>query len=199
MSAQFDVKVFGEAALLISSDRSLVGYQKLASTFGRTRVGMASLLIEGIDPRRAAEVAQALSQASPEESAYEGKRHTLSVKYEGPDLANVAQLLGCSVAELIEVHSSVQWQVVMVGFAPGFGYLRTSETEIFDRIPRLETPRPKVLAGSVAVAAGMSAVYPSASPGGWQLIGVSDVQLFDASAPQPSLLMAGDLVRFRAS
>lgn len=199
MSAQFEVKAFGQDALLISSDRSLVGYQKLASTFGRTRVGMASLLIEGIDPRRANEVADALAAAVPEDSGNRGKSHKIQVRYDGADLTSVADLLGITVAELVATHSSVQWSVAMVGFAPGFAYLTTTETDLFDRIPRLEKPRPKVPAGAVAVAAGMSAVYPSASPGGWQLIGTSDVQLFDAGAQQPSLLLAGDLVRFESS
>ncbi len=92
-------------------------------------------------------------------------------------------------------HLAATWTVAAVGFSPGFGYL-TSDDPVFGQVPRRADPRRRVPAGSVALAGGMCAVYPSATPGGWQLIGTSDVSLFDPDAVSPALLAAGDAVRF---
>ncbi|HEY0475493.1 MAG TPA: allophanate hydrolase subunit 1, partial [Kribbella sp.] len=92
----------------------------------------------------------------------------IPVVYDGEDLADLAALLGCEVAELIERHTADEWTVAFCGFAPGFGYL-TGKGD-WD-IPRRTSPRTKVPAGSVALAGEFSGVYPRESPGGWQLLG----------------------------
>lgn len=90
----------------------------------------------------------------------------IDVRYEGPDLAEVAQYLSLSVTELIELHSSSEWTAAFTGFAPGFAYLVTTHERL--RVPRRNTPRTSIPAGSVALAGEFSAIYPTSSPAGWQ-------------------------------
>lgn len=120
----------------------------------------------------------------------------LPVHYDGPDLANVAALTGLSAAEVVDRHTSSSWRVAFVGFAPGFAYLTGGDPVL--RVPRLASPRPRVPPGSVALAGDYSAVYPSASPGGWRLIGTTATPVFDVHRDPPALLRAGMTVRFEA-
>ena len=114
--------------------------------------------------------------------------------YDGPDLDAVAAHWGLSRREAIELHTSTEFIVAFCGFAPGFAYL-TGLPE--DRgVPRRQTPRTEVPAGSVALAGEYSAVYPRRSPGGWQLIGRTDVVLWDPDRDPAALLTAGVRVRF---
>lgn len=116
------------------------------------------------------------------------------VRYDGDDLADVAELLGIGVPELIERHRGEEWTVAFCGFAPGFGYL-TGAHHAWD-IPRRSSPRTRVPAGSLALAGEFTGVYPRESPGGWQLIGHSEVQVFDLHRDPPALLVPGARVRF---
>lgn len=125
--------------------------------------------------------------------------HVIPVEYCGDDLATAAASTGITVEELIHRHTATTWIVAMLGFAPGFPYLvpdSAEDTQFWSQIPRLAAPRTRVPAGSVAVAAGMSSIYPSDSPGGWHLLGTTTVTLFDPAATSPSLLAPGDRVRF---
>lgn len=115
----------------------------------------------------------------------------------GPDLANVATLAGCSVDDVIARHSSRTYRVYMLGFVPGFAYMGRVDPSI--ATPRHRVPRERVPAGSVGIAGLQTGVYPVESPGGWQLIGHTTAVMFDPSRAQPSLLQAGDLVRFVAA
>ena len=199
MSAPFDVAAFGEHAVLISSDRSLIDYRSGLEQFGHVRIGMNSLLIEGVDPRNAIRlIEEHMARAVPEGRSTNSHHHTISLDYDGEDLSRVADFLQMSVEAVVAAHSSLEWRVAMLGFSPGFAYLTTAEPNPFAQLPRLEQPRSKVVAGSVGIVAGMSAVYPTASPGGWQLIGRSDAVLFDTAARPPSLLSSGDVVKFMA-
>ena len=104
-----------------------------------------------------------------------------------------------SVEALIAAHTAQQWEAAFLGFAPGFAYLRNVSTRpLLAGIPRRDTPRTAVPAGSVALADDYSTVYPHASPGGWQLIGRTDTVVWDLSRPEPALITAGTPVRFRA-
>ncbi|TFV84239.1 5-oxoprolinase/urea amidolyase family protein [Microbacterium sp. dk485] len=116
------------------------------------------------------------------------------IRYDGPDLAETADLLGMSAAELVARHRGAQWSVAFSGFAPGFGYL-VSPQWAFD-VPRLASPRTRVPAGAVGLAGAFSGAYPRETPGGWRLIGTTDAPLFDASADVPVLLPPGARVRF---
>jgi KipI family sensor histidine kinase inhibitor len=119
----------------------------------------------------------------------------LDIAYDGPDLAETAELLGLGPGELAERHERAEWIVAFTGFAPGFGYL-TSTDWTFD-VSRLDTPRTRVPVGAVGLAGGFSGAYPRETPGGWRLIGTTSAVLFDPAAARPALLSPGDRVRFR--
>lgn len=131
-----------------------------------------------------------LHRASPADTDVE-----IGIRYDGPDLDETAALLGISPAELVSAHLAATWIVAFTGFAPGFGYL-VSEDWPFD-VPRLESPRTRVPAGSVGLAGSFSGAYPRSTPGGWRLIGATSAQLFDPDAASPALLRPGMRVRFR--
>lgn len=120
----------------------------------------------------------------------------IPVLYDGPDLSEVAHLAGLTAAELVRVHTDTVWTAAFGGFAPGFYYLVPQGDHPLPTIPRRDQPRTKIPSGAVALAGEFSAVYPQQSPGGWQLIGTTDIPLWDVDRWQPSLLQAGDTVRF---
>ena len=119
----------------------------------------------------------------------------LSCVFDGPDLAEVAEVAGCTPEGVSELLTAQTLTVAMVGFSPGFAYL-TGLPEQLRHIPRRSRPRPSVPGGSVALANGYAAVYPTSSPGGWQLIGRTDERLFNPERFPYSRLAVGDRVRF---
>lgn len=124
----------------------------------------------------------------------EGQRVEIPVHYDGEDLAEVAQILGLDVPALIDLHTSQDYSVAFCGFAPGFAYLTGGNPRL--DVPRRSTPRTKVPAGSVALAGTFSAVYPNDTPGGWQLLGRTEVPMWDLLRDPPALLQPGMRVRF---
>ncbi|WP_370287636.1 allophanate hydrolase subunit 1 [Nocardioides sp.] len=116
--------------------------------------------------------------------------------YDGPDLAEVAALTGLSEDDVVAAHTGRPWRVAFVGFAPGFGYLTGGDPRL--QVPRRAEPRTRVPAGSVALAGEYAGVYPRASPGGWRLLGRTDLVLFDLDRDPAALLTPGTLVRFEA-
>ncbi len=120
----------------------------------------------------------------------------LPVRYDGPDLDEVARLTGLTVDEVVTAHTGSAWTVAFMGFAPGFAYLAGGDARL--AVPRRDHPRPRVDMGAVGLAAGLSGVYPRSSPGGWQLVGRTDVTLWDLSHDPPALLRPGTVVRFEA-
>jgi inhibitor of KinA len=112
----------------------------------------------------------------------------------GPDLAGVARFAGLPEAEVVALHAGTTYRVFMLGFVPGFPYMATVHQRI--AAPRRETPRARVPPGSIGIAGQQTGIYPSETPGGWQLIGRTPVKPFDLSRPEPFLLKAGDTVRF---
>ncbi|MGH8144793.1 MAG: 5-oxoprolinase subunit PxpB [Rhodanobacteraceae bacterium] len=113
----------------------------------------------------------------------------------GPDLEAVAAHAGMSSEEVISRHSAVEYTVAMLGFAPGFPYLLGLDPAL--HVPRRETPRTRVPAGSVAIGGAQTGIYPRELPGGWNLIGRTPLALFDPQYESPALLLPGDRVRFR--
>lgn len=126
----------------------------------------------------------------------DGELLEVPVTYDGEDLAEVADLLDCSVDEVIRRHTADSWTVAFCGFAPGFGYL--TGTDSWD-IPRRTSPRTKVPAGAVALAGEFTGVYPRQSPGGWQLLGHTDLKVFDQTRDPAALFHPGRRVRFVSS
>jgi KipI family sensor histidine kinase inhibitor len=122
---------------------------------------------------------------------------TIPVIYDGADLDSVAELAGISVAEVVARHCGRELVVGWLGFAPGFAYLTGLDPVL--ELPRLDTPRTSVPAGSVAVAGPYSAVYPAASPGGWRLIGRTATRVWDVAGDPPALFRPGMRVRFEAA
>ncbi len=119
---------------------------------------------------------------------------TIPVLYGGADLPEVAEESGMAPEELIALHAAAEYTVDFCGFAPGFGYLSGVPERL--HVPRLASPRPRVPAGSVALAAGYTAVYPTESPGGWRLIGRTNLTMFDPHREPAALLSPGIRVRF---
>ncbi|MEK9735811.1 MAG: 5-oxoprolinase subunit PxpB, partial [Candidatus Nanopelagicales bacterium] len=114
---------------------------------------------------------------------------TIPVLYGGADLPEVAEESGMAPEELIALHAAAEYTVDFCGFAPGFGYLSGVPERL--HVPRLASPRPRVPAGSVALAAGYTAVYPTESPGGWRLIGRTNLTMFDPHREPAALLSPG--------
>jgi KipI family sensor histidine kinase inhibitor len=127
----------------------------------------------------------------------DGGTTEIPVRYGGPDLGDVAEHTGLSVPDVVALHAAATYEVAFCGFAPGFGYLRGLPPEL--HLPRRSDPRTNVPAGSVAIAAEYSAVYPRTSPGGWHLIGSTDMLMFDPAREPPALLTPGSRVRFVAT
>ena len=141
--------------------------------------------------------AATLRRLSPEpaDAGPRGPSVELAVVFDGPDLADVAELTGRAVAVLVAALTTVEFVVAFGGFAPGFGYLTGLPDEL--HVPRRATPRTRVPAGSLGLAGPFAGVYPRASPGGWQLVGRTDAVLFDVHRNPPALLVPGAQVRFR--
>lgn len=156
-----------------------VFYDPLALSFADLSVRLENAL---------AEVQPALDEPS------EGRLIRIPVVYDGEDLNDVSRRTRLTVSEVIEIHSAREYRVFVVGFVPGFAYLGPLDPRLI--VPRLESPRKRVPAGSVAIAEAQTGVYPSETPGGWNLIGRTGEKLFDVARAEPALLRAGDRVQF---
>ena len=152
-----------------------------------------TVLLDGLaDPARlASELTAAEVPPAPPRT---GDVVEIPVRYDGPDLADVAAHWGVAEEEVSRVHAGTEFRVAFCGFAPGFGYL-TGLPARYD-VPRRATPRTAVPAGSVALAGPYTGVYPRSSPGGWQLIGTTDAVLWDHTRVPAALLSPGTRVRF---
>jgi inhibitor of KinA len=120
--------------------------------------------------------------------------HRIPVRYDGQDLDFIASSTGLSVDEVVARHSGRSYTVDLLGFVPGFGYLGELDPAL--HLPRREQPRPRVAAGSVAIAAAQTAIYPLDTPGGWHIIGSTSTLMFDPGRNPPALLAPGDTVQF---
>ncbi|HNS37255.1 MAG TPA: 5-oxoprolinase subunit PxpB [Anaerolineaceae bacterium] len=163
------------------------GYVSLVIHFDPLQTSLPAVM-DGVNDLHASLGQQPLPQA---------RRVEIPVCYGGewgPDLDFVARHAGLTTAEVIRRHAAAEYTVYMMGFLPGFPYLGGLDVSI--AAPRLETPRRRVPAGSVGIAGEQTGIYPLASPGGWRLIGRTEVALFDLTARPPCLLAPGDQVQF---
>lgn len=192
----------GESALTVRTDHAAALHADLASRPPRgvaESVPAHGLLTVLFDPLATdadlltAELRARLGDLALRPAA-PGRLVEIPVTYDGPDLAGVAAALHLSEREVTALHAGVTYDVTFLGFLPGFAYLGGLPGAL--RLPRRAAPRPRVEAGSVAIGGPWTGVYPLASPGGWHLLGRTDAALFDPHAPEPTLLRAGDRVRF---
>ncbi len=151
-----------------------------------------TVLFDGIDDPAA--LRALLAGWTPSGDAPRGDLVEVPVDYDGPDLAVVAAAWGTDPEGVVQRHAQVEYVASFCGFAPGFAYLAGLPADL--AVPRLASPRPQVPPGSVALAGPWCGVYPTASPGGWRLIGRTDAVLWDPARPQPALLAPGTRVRF---
>ncbi len=163
------------------------GYVSLVIHFDPLQTSLPAVM-DGVNDLHASSGQQPLPPA---------RRVEIPVRYGGeggPDLDFVARHAGLTTAEVIRRHAAAEYTVYMMGFLPGFPYLGGLDVSI--AAPRLETPRRRVPVGSVGIAGEQTGIYPLASPGGWRLIGRTEVALFDLTAHPPCLLAPGDQVQF---
>lgn len=171
--------------------------------FGRAVPAYASVLVPfdpvALDPEEARRIVAGLVDEAPPAARTRdaGALVEIPVRYggnDGPDLADVAALHGLSPDQVVELHAGTEYRVYFLGFAPGFAYMGPVPAQI--ATPRLDAPRQRIPAGSVGIAGEQTGVYPFELPGGWRIIGRTDVFLWDFRRDSPALLRAGDRVRF---
>jgi KipI family sensor histidine kinase inhibitor len=203
---------FGESALLVELGddftddvvnwaRDIADHWETVARLGPAVPAYASALLR-FDPLRTApadaeKVARTmLAHGAPTPVAADQPRRVVEVPttYDGPDLAETAERSHLSVAELVTLHAAREYTAYFLGFLPGTAYCGRLDPRIV--APRLERPRERVPAGSVAIADGQTIVYPLTSPGGWRLIGRTELAMFDPTADEPVRIRAGDRVRF---
>jgi KipI family sensor histidine kinase inhibitor len=173
-------------------DASIIGVSDIVPSYAALALHFDPTIIAGEDLRD--RVSEVLSGAAPEVARGSAKLHRIPVRYDGADLEEVAARTGLSVSDVIDIHSGSEYHVYVIGFVPGFAYLGILDERL--SLPRRDSPRKQVPAGSVAIAERQTGIYPSNTPGGWHLIGNAEVLLFDADTETPALLAAGDRVKF---
>lgn len=197
---------YGDRALLVEvgdTERVLAWVQALADA---APAGVAdvvpaaeTVLVVAEDGADVPTLGAALAAVRPATGAARddaGELLEVPVAYDGPDLAEVARLTGLEPDAVVRAHTAATWRVAFGGFVPGFGYLVGGDPRL--HVPRRDVPRTAVPTGAVALAGPYTGVYPRESPGGWQLIGRTDLPLWDPERDPPALLRPGTRVRFVA-
>jgi 5-oxoprolinase (ATP-hydrolysing) subunit B len=199
------IRPFGESALLVetgTAERAQALAEALPEAMAEVTAavpGLESLLVELDSAADISDAAKAVERlmVAVDPTPLGGREITVRVAYgghDGPDLPEVARLCGISEEEVIARHLASDLRVLFLGFAPGFAYQGELPDEL--RVARLSNPRTRTPAGSVAIAGSMSGIYPADLPGGWRVIGRTDLALFDPRRDPPALLAPGDRVRF---
>lgn len=188
----------GPHALLVELDDADAA-RALAAWARRVRVDAVdvvpaarTVLLDGVaDLDRARE---RLRSWDPHDAPADGELVEIPVRYDGPDLAFVAEHWAMDEESVVAAHGEIEFVASFCGFAPGFSYLAGLPDH--RSVPRLDSPRSRVPAGSVGLAGSWCGVYPTESPGGWRILGSTDVVLWDPHRPEPALLPPGTRVRF---
>ena len=194
----------GERALLVEVDDLETVHRLHAAVAALGQPGVTELvpgyrtLLVVADPAEAGtldELAAALPTLElPPAEAVTGDPVEIPVRYDGEDLDEVARLTGLDAGEVVRRHTAPTYTVAFLGFSPGFPYLVGLDPAL--EVPRLDTPRTSIPAGSVGLAGTQTGIYPTASPGGWRLIGRTGATLFDPARDPPALLAPGGRLRF---
>jgi len=192
-----NLKPYGDTALLLDCE-SLDEAQRWFATLREAAeavLGARTVLLRG-DPSA---LRSLVGRTTPADVAdpLDGPAVDIPVVYDGADLDDVARFTGLTRSEVVEAHMGTPWTVAFGGFAPGFSYLVGGDPRL--QVPRRESPRNRVPAGSVGLAGEFSGVYPRESPGGWQLLGRTELAMWDTKREPPALLTAGMTVRFVAA
>jgi KipI family sensor histidine kinase inhibitor len=174
----------GVVELVPAARTVLVVYDDRRTSFDQLRSAVAGMRGSAVPP----EPAEPPNRGAGEEVV------EVPVRYDGPDLARVVELTRLDEAEVVARHTAGEYRSGFCGFAPGFAYLTGLDESL--HVPRRDDPRTRVPTGAVALADEFTAVYPRESPGGWQLIGQTDIVLWDADRDPPALLAPGTAVRF---
>jgi KipI family sensor histidine kinase inhibitor len=195
-----ELRAVGRHALLAevadsAAARSLASFARAARVpAGEVVPGARTVLFDAVTDGDA--LSRLLSGWTPDAAPDPGELVELAVTYDGEDLADVAARWGTDVDGVVARHGELEFVAAFCGFAPGFAYLAGLPED--HAVPRLDTPRPRVPAGAVGLAGSWCGVYPSASPGGWRLLGRTDAALWDPRRSEPALLAPGTRVRFVA-
>jgi len=192
---------YGDTALLLDCDSldearrwfaalkwGLTGYEDLV-------MGAQSVLVRA--PRDAVPALRdSIEKTHVEEELQTYADHVIEIgaTYDGADLGEVAELTGLSRSAIVSAHTGTLWTVAFGGFAPGFAYLCGGDPRL--NVPRRSSPRTRIPAGAIGLAGEFSGIYPRESPGGWQIIGHTDVAIWDLDREPPALLLPGHTVRF---
>jgi KipI family sensor histidine kinase inhibitor len=207
---------FGDAALLVSFgklmdaavNRRVHGLAAAVEAIAQGAPGLAapvpayaSLLVPfdplATSPDEVAALIDGLLRDLPPAAPETWPRLDITVRYggaDGPDLDEVAERTGLTPAQVVELHASVDYRCFMLGFSPGFAFLGELPAEL--ELPRRDTPRQRVPQGSVAIGGRQTAVYPLPTPGGWHLLGRTELPLWDLRRDPPTLIRPGQMVRF---
>ena len=182
----------GEAALALADALRADPPEALGDLVPAAR----TVLLVAAEGAAVADLRAALAGVRPGErsAADDGEEVEIPVVYDGEDLDDVASLTGLSREEVVAAHTGQTWRVAFGGFAPGFGYLVGEDDRL--HVPRREESRTRVPTGAVGLAGEYAGVYPRESPGGWQLIGRTDLAMFDLDRDPAALLRPGVRVRF---
>jgi inhibitor of KinA len=173
-------------------------YTTVTVFYDALQVGQSATMPGGDCFEKVSSWLYSLKDKKPESSKSLNETITIPVCYGsqfGPDLEDVATIHKLTPQKVIELHSAATYKVYMIGFVPGFAYLGGMNEDI--AMPRKQTPRSAIPAGSVGIAGKQTGVYPLETPGGWQIIGRTPLKMFDVRSSQPSLLKAGDNVVFK--
>lgn len=197
--SDWSVRPYGPRAALVEVDDALTA-AGLAS-WGRTAglgagdivPAAATVLFDGIS---ADELRTRLPEVLPTEQGHSSGHVVVPVRFDGPDLERVALAWDRDVAGVVALLTATEFIAAFSGFAPGFAYLSGLPASL--SLPRLDVPRPRVEPGSVALADSWAGIYPSASPGGWLLVGSTDAALWDVTRAAPALIVPGATVSFEA-
>ncbi len=203
------IDLCGDDALSVAIDGSIerhfvVEHLRNTGTWLECIVGMQTVVVRFDSATLSVDKAQqqlreALDSVSKSDTIAESRLIEIPVCYGGEygaDLESVCQMLNLTADELIEIHSSAEYRIEMLGFTPGFAYVGGLSPEL--NVPRLAKPRQRVEAGSVGITSGLTGLYALPGPGGWPLVGRTPMSLFSATSDQPFLLRTGMRVRFEA-
>lgn len=188
-----NLRPYGDTALLLDCESLDEAQRWFAALHDEAEavLGARTVLLRG-EP---AALRTLVGRTIPGDAAAAGDSEVeVPVVYDGADLDEIARLTGLSTDAVVEAHTGTPWTVAFGGFAPGFCYLVDGDSRL--RVPRRESPRARVPAGSVGLAGEFSGVYPRESPGGWQLLGRTGLAMWDTTRDEPALLTAGMTVRF---